>query len=511
MPSSTTAQNVNDTMKTKKSGVFRSALIVTAFSLATRSTAFLFKIYLSRTLGAEVMGLYQIALTVFFLFIALSTGGISTVLSRKIAERNAVNQTSDKLLTTSLLIALSLSTACTLIAYLCLPYLDFLITDERAIPLLKIMLPALFSTTFYIVIRGWFWGNKHFFDYSLSELIEEILRVGFTLFFVLGIVSGINGENGLALAFTVSDFIVMIIITVMFFLRGGNFTRCGDFKEILKPALPLTVMRIIGSFAGTAVALIIPSGLIKGGMTVSEATTAIGRVSSMANPLLFAPNAIINSLAVVLIPEMSEANYKKDFTALKEQIKKGISLSLVLSGAFMLLYLALGKELTTLIFNDTPSGEYLEKASVLLMLMPINLIASSAVNSVGLEKKNFLSYGIGITLMLLASFILPRYLGLNAVIIADVLFLATTSLLNLYFLQKHINSSFGIRKIVFTVAVFSILCAILANNIFALLEGKSLVLALIIAIISGTVLYGIIMLAFKVINVKELGKLIKNK
>ena len=66
--------------------LFRAVTVVTMFSVITRALSFLFKIYLSRTLGAEVMGLYQIALSMFFLFSALSASGLQTVLSRKTAE-----------------------------------------------------------------------------------------------------------------------------------------------------------------------------------------------------------------------------------------------------------------------------------------------------------------------------------------------------------------------------------------------------------------------------------------
>ncbi len=509
MQSALSPTHTNET--TPKKNILRSVFTVTAFSLVTRTTAFLFKIYLSRTLGAEVMGLYQMALTVFFLFIALSTGGISTVLSRKIAEKNTVNLSGDRLLSTSLFIGVSVSAVCLIVAYLSLPYLDFIITDARAIPLLKIMLPALVSTTFYIIIRGWFWGNKHFFDYSVSELIEEILRVFFTLFLVSGIVSGINGQSGLAIAFTLSDFIVMIVITVMFFRKGGRFSRPENFREILKPAAPLTVMKIFGSFAGTAVALIIPVGLIKSGMSVSEATASVGRISGMANPLLFAPNAVINSLAVVLIPEMSEANFKKDFHSLTEQVSKGIAVSLVLSGLFLAVYSSLGRELTAFLYNDVESGIYLEKASIVLLLMPINLIASSALNSVGLEKKNFLSYATGTVFMFLASVFLPRYLGLNAVIIADVLFLGTTSFMNVLFLQKHLNSSLRILKPTLLVALFALIVSLFGKNIFNITAPVNEIFALVLSGLTVASSYLILNLSFKTLNLKEVLILTKKR
>ncbi|MBR1625292.1 MAG: oligosaccharide flippase family protein, partial [Clostridia bacterium] len=63
---------------------------VTFFGVFTRIIGFLFKIYLSRSLGAEALGLYQIALSVFFLFASLTSSGVPMIVSRKTAEERAL-------------------------------------------------------------------------------------------------------------------------------------------------------------------------------------------------------------------------------------------------------------------------------------------------------------------------------------------------------------------------------------------------------------------------------------
>ena len=308
------------------SSVFRSVATVTVLSVITRTLAFLFKIYLSRAVGAEILGLYQICLSVFFLFISLTSGGLTTVLSRKIAESDALGDKTGSLtyLTASLAIGMTAAAVSVGALYLFAPYATVLISDERALPLLRIMLPALLSTTFYIIIRGWFWGTKQFGAFSVTELIEEVLRILCTLLLVSGVVSGINGATGIAVAFTVSDVIVAIIVFVMFLRKGGKFRKFGSVGEMLKPSAPLTVMRVFGSLVGTALALILPARLIAGGMSVSEATASVGRIAGMANPLLFAPNAIIGSLAIVLIPEMSADNVRSQSKTLNEIISSFI-------------------------------------------------------------------------------------------------------------------------------------------------------------------------------------------
>ena len=70
----------------------KSFSIVTVFSVLTRLMSFLFKIWMSRSLGAETVGLYQIALSVILLLFSL-TGSAGVVLSRKIAAAAARGDT----------------------------------------------------------------------------------------------------------------------------------------------------------------------------------------------------------------------------------------------------------------------------------------------------------------------------------------------------------------------------------------------------------------------------------
>ena len=91
-------------------GTVKSFSIVTGFSVATRLLSFLFKIWMSRSLGAEAVGLYQIALSVLLLLFSL-TAGAPTVLSRKVAECAARGDIArqNSLTTASLLMGLGVS------------------------------------------------------------------------------------------------------------------------------------------------------------------------------------------------------------------------------------------------------------------------------------------------------------------------------------------------------------------------------------------------------------------
>ena len=72
-----------------KNTVYKNASIVTGLSVAERGLGFLYRIVLSRLIGAEGLGLYQVALSLFGLFLTIGTGGLPITLSRIIAKNKA--------------------------------------------------------------------------------------------------------------------------------------------------------------------------------------------------------------------------------------------------------------------------------------------------------------------------------------------------------------------------------------------------------------------------------------
>ena len=483
--------------------MIKSVATVTVFSVITRTLAFIFKVYLSRTAGAEVMGLYQISLSVFFLFTALTSSGLSTVLSRRTAEVNALDN-NDKgygLVTTALAISMGIAVLTFIVLELASPILSPLISDERALPMLKIMFPAILSTTAYCIIRGWLWGRKEFLAFSLTELIEEVLRIVFTLLFLSGIVLGIKGAKGIAIAFTLSDLLVAIALIVIFFKKGGKFTKISNVKDLIRPATPLTFMRVFGNLIGTILSIMLPLRLISAGLTNAEATSAVGRIAGMANPLILAPNAIINSLAVVLIPEMSEENVKKNYTSLNKHIRHGVKFALLISGVFMCIYVALGKEICELLYADSVSGEYLQVASWLMLLSPINMIITSSMNSIGMEKESFFTYSIGTMFMLIALYFLPQYVGIYSVAIANAICVIIALSGNLYVLYKKINLDFGFLKTLIMVALVSIPCIFFAGILHELCVRINRIFALIVSMGAVSVMYCLLMFALGQVDV----------
>ncbi len=478
--------------------------MVTVFAVATRFLSFLFKIYVSRKLGAEAVGLYQMALSVYMLTFSFAASGLPVVLSRKIAEDTAVNgDKGEGYLTAALIIGLSSAAVIIALFYLFRNSLSAIFADSRAVPLLLIMLPALLSTSLYAALRSWFWGKRNFNAFSFSEMLEEIFRIIFTVLLTTGAISAISPLNGIAIGFLLSDIACVCVLLILFYKCGGRFRKPQGYAGLLRSGAPVTAMKAFGGLMTALTALVIPAMLISSGISTSNATAAFGRVSGMAMPLLMAPTTLTGALAVVLIPEIATASAKNESDNLRAKIEGSIVFSIFIASFFCILFMPLGKEITEIVFKDSESGIYLANSAILLYPIGLNQITLSLLNSLGMERKSFINYILGTSTLLISIFVLPRYVGIYAIAIGSAVCFTITSVLNLRLLNKRAPIFTSVRKPVLSV-VFMPPCAALTFLLkFLLLPVLPKFIAVVLSGGIPMLIYLALAIAFKIIDISR--------
>lgn len=422
--------------------IFKAFAIVTLISTITRGLSFVFKIYLSRKLGAEILGLYQICASVFMLFACICTSGLPVTLSRITAESDTVgdNKRQFGALSTCLFAGV-LITLVMISGVLIFPQLlDLIFADARCKKIFIIMLPMLLTACIYAILRGWFWGKKYFGIYSVSELADEILKIIFAVLFLEGGILAIQKEYAYALAMLAGDVIVIAVIIIMFVAKKGKLAKPSYGKEIAKSATPLTVTRIVGSLMSTFMSLILPSLLVsKLGMTQSMATAEFGRASGMVMPLIFAPTSVIGALSVVLIPEIASIKADKGIKSLTGSIGNALVFGCFISCFFFVIFSGAGKQLGNMLYKDPLSGEYLEFAAIIMIPMCLNNLVISMLNSMGKEFNTFIAHVVGCAVLMIVLLTTPALLGIKAYFVSLGAMHSTAFIINMLVLNKNVK------------------------------------------------------------------------
>lgn len=483
------------------SSLKKTAFIVAIFSIVTRGISFLFKIYISRSLGAEAMGLFSMALSVIGLLVMLPSSGIPLTLSRDIAALNAKNKGKQVFsrISSGLILGLAINLLVIGVFFLFKECFFMLLSDIRAKTLIMIMLPSTITTTIYNVIRTYFMGRKQYIRYSVTELVEEILNVIIVTSLSYGVFFSVQTNNILAIAYTLADFLCFVLIAVMYFCNKGKLGKPTDMKGLIKSSTPITFMHLFTALSTTFTALIIPNRLVASGLDIKTATAQYGSATGMAYPLLFAPLALTSALSVVLLPELAELNALNDKRRIALKLDKGFIVAYMISALFFIVYFALGKPIGIILFDNELAGSFITFASGMVLPLSIGQISATSLNSLGKERVYFVNNLIGLIVMLICMYFLPSLIGIYALAVAQTLFHITTFLLDCIMLCKYKVSDVGYYKPMIYLSLTSLVIAYLSNTIYKYLEKTPLpmIVSVIICGIIIMVLYLISILAIK--------------
>ena len=424
------------------------ASVVTILSVAERGLGFLYRVVLSRLIGAEGLGLYHVALSLFSVFLTIGTGGIPITVSRFISKSKAENDplSERRALTAGLTASLLLTLPVCIFFLLFAEKIPFMFSDERSIPLFRILICGLVFSSLYAVLRGHFWGNKQFLLPSVLEIAEEAVMVIVGVLLLKNVLSPMDGATKASFAVLISYLFSFTAAVVCFFVTGG---KLSSPRSVLKPlfsaAMPVTGVRASSSLIASAVSTLLPVMLIRVGYSQSEALQMLGIVSGMAMPILFIPSTVIGSLALVLVPELSEDFYRKNTQRLYKNIGRGLRFSVIVACFLLPFFYAFGDDIGKIAYAEPLAGAFIRMGSPILLPMSVTMITSAMLNSMGFEKQTFRFYFISAAAMFVCLFSLPSVCGAYAYIAGQGASYVLNAVCNLLFLHKKCPELFKRR------------------------------------------------------------------
>lgn len=490
---------------------FKAVAVVTVFSVCEKFLGFLYRIYLSRAIGAEGVGIYQVALSVFGFLFTLIVSGTPITLSRLMMKYRAENQERRvaEVITAAVAYTLLIAVPVCLLLYILGDNLSFLFADKRSLKVFFIILPGLIFTSVYSVLRGVFWGNKDFLPYSVIELLEEICMITVGIVVITLMHDKTNGAYGAGVAVIVSYLLSFTLATAVFFARKGKLASPkSEFKPLIRASAPITAMRTVNSLAVSLVSVILPHRLIAAGFTESQTMSLFGSAAGQAIPLLFIPTTLIGSFTLVLIPEISENYYRKNSATLKRDVEKAIKFTSVLTCFFIPVFFVCGKQLGIIVFDSAECGEYLTASAFLMLFMGLSNITTSILNSIGCEVQTLLYCVVGGVLMLLSIWFLPAYIGIYALLVGFSFVYVITTVLNIILLRKKCPAKPNVVKYLFSTVAITLPTLILGEMTEKLLTDflgiffTFLTCSLITSAFYGLLAFGFNLISFEIVKGK---------
>lgn len=403
--------------------LFKGTLLLTLTGFITRIIGFFYRIFLSRTFGAEGMGIYQLVNPVLALTFSLCAAGIQTSVSKYTAAETTTHnyRNSLSILAAALLLSLSLSTVCMIFLLINADFLaGSILHESRTAPLIKIVALSIPFASLHSCINGYYYGIRKTSLPAFSQLFEQIVRV-MTVFLLYRHCMQNNYQLHISCAvfgLLAGEIASSLLCSLCVLLRFSGHTSAPDHicsetipsaaKKLFKMAAPLSASRIVINFLASAEAVMIPLRLTAYGLSSHDALSIYGILTGMALPFILFPSALTNSFSVLLLPVISEAQENTDFGKIKRAAKKTALFSLLFGGLCCILFLFGGMPAGRFVFNNALSGKFIMILSFLCPFLYLSTTMSSILHGLGKTGISFfINTGSLLFRLLFVYFLIP--------------------------------------------------------------------------------------------------------
>lgn len=499
----------------------RGTLILILAGLITRVLGFVNRIVIARLIGDEGVGLYMMAVPTLFLIITATQLGLPVAISKLVAEAQALgdNRKTKKILIVSLSITSILSIVFTSLLIVFAPIISqTFFTDERTYYPLIAITPVIPIIAISSIIRGYFHGRQQMKPAAYSQVIEQIVRILLVAvctkaFLPYGVEYAAAGAMLSAVFGELASLLYMLFMFKLkkhikirrhFFksLKGGKVT----FYELMGIALPTTGSRMIGSISWFLEPIVVAQSLAIAGVATITATKQYGELTGFALPLLMLPSFITVSLSTSLVPAISEAMAQKQFLQIEHRLHQALRLSFVTGGLAVVVLYVFAEPVMQLMYGSVKAAVFVQvmapffifhyfQGPLQAVLQALNLAQAAMINSfIGAAVKTALIFMLATR---------PAF-GIMGAALAIVIGIMLVTLLHLSTVMKAISYKIHVYDYIkgFIVMLFAGVIGHFAHIRF--LQEGSLIFNTLMAISFTSVVYFILLYAFKLITKEEI-------
>ena len=380
----------------KKRAFLTGTLLLTAAGFLCRLLGFFYRIFLSRTIGAEGLGIYNMVHPVYGICFALCGGSIQTALSQYIAAHESQGR---KVFRTGLTISRVLSG---ILAFLICQYpawiASHILIEPRCAPYLPVMGLSLPFASFHACANGYCYGAQRSRVPAFSQVAEQVVRMSLVFLIAgkwaaegteitvrLAVYGHLIGEIGAA-SFN-------LLCLGLFPPQGRNMERAGEsscLMPLMTLALPLMGNRLILNLLAGAEAVWIPNRLQMSGLSDAESFSVYGILTGMALPFILFPSAITNSIAVLLLPSVAKDQAEGRTESISGSVSMALRYSLYMGILCIGIFVLFGCPLGISVFKEEQAGHCMQILAWLCPFLYLAATMGSILNGLGCTRTTFL-------------------------------------------------------------------------------------------------------------------------
>lgn len=412
----------------------------------------LYRLLLPALIGAQGVGLYQMAYPIYGILFILSTGGLPVAISRLVADRLARGDPAGtgRVFRVSMrafgLIGLLLGLA---MAVLASTLAADVARDPRAALSILAISPAIVLTAVAAVWRGHYQGHQDMLPTALSQLVDQAVRVVFIVVLVVvlrpdGLAVEAAGATFAAVIGMAADLAVLTRYRRRYPVppaAGGGVKDGQLLRELILLAIPVAAATLVVPLMQLGDLFLVPTLLLHSGLGLAVRTGLYGELSGYAFPVMLLPSVATFAVAVAIVPSLVEAAARGDRATLLRRSSDGMRAAAMVAIPSTVGLWVLGTPIMVLLFHTASAGPMLAMLAPSVLGLGILQVATGILQGMGKANAPLYGIGLGFLLKLVLTVLLMPSMGVSGAALATSIGIVAGGVLTLVIAVRQLGNA----------------------------------------------------------------------
>lgn len=430
------------------------------------------------------MGLYNLVMPIYNLFICLMTAGIVASISKIAAVYTQKGEHNNIVKTIRVVSLFNISWAFLigLIVFFSAPAIGkYGVNDIRTVNAIRIICPAMVCIAISNILKGYFYGTSKITIPAIIDIFEKAMRI-LTVSLLIFLTQAQTLESMVTLAtvaLCIGEFQSLFFLFIYYKYSINKIpisyekpeSRFQLLFDVVIISIPLCINGFLTNVLGTLSTLIVPRRLLASGFSYTEALSMIGRYNGMALSIITIPLIVVSTINTLLIPDLSQTLVLGKQYEASLRIKKVIKFAFLLGIATTIICNVIPDALGQMFYGRHDLGLYIRFASLTAPILFPAVTMFGILNGLNRQSIILRNSLIEAIIELICLYIFTAIPSINIFGYSLTIFIACTIglILNMYEVNKHIQLNFSKLNITIYVLLgfltFSII-NIFSKNIF---------------------------------------------
>lgn len=489
----------------KKNNIMIGTLVLVAGSVFAKVFSAVYRILLTRILGGEGIGLYQLVFPFYSLCVVFATAGLPMAISKVISKNKGKEFAVFK---KSLLFTTLISLTLTFLLIVLSHGLATLQGQGEISICYLILAPTIIIVSVSSALRGYFQGKHNFVPSAVANIVEQFVKMCVGLILSLSLIGlgVLYAVIGAMVGIVVSE--VLSLVILLLYMKKTPKSQLGkpkiSLKDLVKDIMPITLTNIILPIA-TFIDSVLVVNLLMFNFTNKISVFLYGLESGVVSSLVSLPTIFSFAIASVILPNLTVLNNKFNQA---NKVEMAIKSVLMITVPCVVCFTLIPNRLIEVLYQNKLSAygiDGINVASRLLSLsgfgvvfLALNQVFSSCLQALDERYATIRNLSIAVVVKLVVEvlFLPSRYLNIYALAISNSVCYVTVMALN----YVEIKQIFSIKISYMFMCKLVFANCVLVLTIISILSLNHSIGNTILGVAVGAGAYFITLLKTKIFN-----------